>query len=203
MKGPILIGIAGPSCSGKSLIADRLARLLGGAGVLSLDSYYRDLSDEPPEERETRNFDLPEALDRDLLVRHLASLARGEAVEVPGYDFAAHVRMARTISLRPDRHIIVEGLFALYWPEARDFFSMRVYVHLDDAVCLRRRLERDVRERGRSRDSILEQYSDTVRPMCEAYVLPTMRFADIVVDGEDPVDVSVAAVLDHIEERTR
>jgi uridine kinase len=203
MSAPFLLGLAGPSGSGKSLISKHLAGHLGGAGILSIDAYYRDLSGLPPSERGKRNFDRPQALDRELFARQLASLARGETVEVPCYDFATHARTERTIPLSPGRHLIVEGLFALAWPEARSLYSLKVFVHLDAGVCLRRRIARDVRERGRSIDSVTEQYERTVRPMCEEHVLPTQEFADITVDGEEPVESSVASILERMAETTR
>lgn len=143
------------------------------------------------------NFDEPDALDRGLLFEHLSQLARGTDIRVPVYDFARHTRAAETTLLRAEAFIIVEGLFALYWEEVRALFGTSVFVTAEDGLCFERRLERDTRERGRSAESVLEQYRHTVRPMAERYVLPTRAFADVVVAGTGSLDVSAAAVLAH------
>ena len=197
MPKPYLIGIAGGSCSGKTLLAARLVERLpeNSAVVLTLDSYYRDLSHLEPAERARWNFDLPEALDRDLLVRQLRALAQGETIDRPEYDFTAHTRAQHTVRVEPRDFILVEGLFVLYWEDVRDLMDAKVFIEVADAVCLERRKARDVRERGRTEASVCEQYATTVRPMYERYCAPTAQFADIVLNGEDPIDVSTATVL--------
>lgn len=194
---PLLIGVAGTSCSGKSLVAARLRDRLEKKRpvTLSLDAYYRDLSALKPSEREARNFDTPEAIDHALLIAHLETLAAGGAVEKPVYDFAAHSRVARTETVAPGDILIIEGLFLLYWPEIRRLLHTKVFVDLPDELALARRLERDVRERGRTRSSVLDQFHKTVKPMAEKYVIPTKSFADVVVSGDDPVERSVALIV--------
>lgn len=197
MHSPFLIGIAGPSGSGKTTVARTLvARLEAeGAQLLPLDGYYRDLSDRKPESRAEVNFDTPAALDAELLVEQVKQLAAGQPVETPLYDFATHCRIKRRRRIRPGRVLVIEGLFVLYWQELRSGLHLSVYVATPDDTCLDRRLARDVKERGRSRKSVLRQYEQTVRPMAEAYVQPTRHHADLVVDGTAPVDESVRRIL--------
>lgn len=193
---PYLIGIAGPSCSGKSELAKRLQRELG-APVLTLDSYYRELAHLSLEERAGTNFDEPASLDEELLVAQVRSLAEGRAVDRPIYDFAHHTRSGEFERIEPAAHVVVEGLFALHWPELRALYGASVFIDVEDEVCFRRRLERDVRERGRTPESVRAQYERTVRPMAERYILPTRAWANLVVSGVDPLEKSAAAVLAH------
>jgi uridine kinase len=197
---PRTIGIAGPSCSGKTRLARELVRRLGpSARRLPLDAYYRDLAALDPSLREDRNFDHPEALDRDLFVEQLARLASGAAVEVPVYHFETHSRAPAGRQVRPGDWLIVEGLFALCWSDVRGLLQTKVFIDSDDALCLSRRLERDVLSRGRSAESVRAQYERTVRPMFERYVLPTRRFADVLLDGADPLEKSAASLLARLE----
>ena len=192
-----MIGIAGPSCSGKSELARRLAQQLS-APVMSLDSYYIDLAHLPLEERARTNFDDPASLDEEVLTRQLRQLAAGEAIARPVYDFARHTRSAEVERVEPARFVVVEGLFTLHWPAVRALLDTKVYIDVQDAVCLERRLERDVRERGRTPESVRAQYATTVRPMAERYIHPTRRYAEVVVSGVAPLEISAAAVLAHI-----
>lgn len=194
---PRLIGIAGPSCSGKTELARALASRLG-APILGLDSYYRDLPHLPPARRARLNFDEPAALDGALLIEHVRRLKEGLPAEKPVYDFATHTRTAVIETVEPRAYIVVEGLFALYWEELRRLYTLSVFVKLDDAACYRRRLERDVRERGRTPESVLEQYTATVRPMAQRYVLPAETVADVVVGGDEPLEKSVVQVLERL-----
>lgn len=198
--GPHIIGVAGPSCSGKSEIARCLIKQFPGMNpvILTLDAYYHDLSPLDSAQRDKRNFDVPEALDRELLREQLLALADGNAIEKPVYDFATHTRSPQSEMIVPGETVIVEGLFALYWEEIRDLFHTRVFVTLHDHVCLSRRIERDTKERGRSHESVLSQYTETVRPMNEKYILPTKTFAEIVVNGEDPLEKSTALIMAHV-----
>jgi uridine kinase len=195
--GSCLIGIAGASCSGKTAIATHLAARLA-ATVLSLDHYYRDLSHLPLAERARQNFDHPEMLDWGLIREHVAALAQGREVLKPVYDFAVHARSGALERIVATPMMIVEGIFALYDEAVRECCSTRVFVSLADEVCLARRLERDVRERGRTRESVLRQYEESVRPMCERYVLPAREFAHVVVAGDAPLEVCASAILTHV-----
>jgi uridine kinase len=192
-----LIGIAGPSGSGKTELARALAAALD-APIVALDSYYHDLAGLPFEERARTNFDVPGALDHSLLLEHLAALAAGEAVQAPVYDFTRHLRTGRTETVRAARFGVIEGLWALYWEDIRRLLALKVYVDAPDPVCFERRLARDLRERGRSAESVAAQYASTTRPMALRYVLPSQRFADLVVSGVEPPERSLCAVLERV-----
>jgi uridine kinase len=203
MNHPYFIGVAGGSCSGKTTLADELARRLGKRDTahLSIDSYYIGLSPAAREEIDRYNFDDPVALDHELLVCHLRELASGRTVEKPVYDFTMHTRTLRVERVDPVPFVIVEGLVPLYWDAVRAVLKTRVFIEVPHDVCLRRRLARDTHERGRPREEVIRRYNEMARPMYEKYVLPSRRYADVVVDGERPVEESVAAVVRHIEGR--
>ena len=191
-----LIGIAGPSGSGKSTLAQRLHQALAApSALLSLDSYYRDLAHLEPAERARTNFDAPDALEHELLRDQLAALARDRAVDVPVYSFAEHLRQTETQRLESADILIVEGIFTLYWPEVRDLFDLRVFIAVDDALCLERRTRRDVAQRARTPQDVQRQYAETVRPMYERHIAPTQRHAHLVLRGDQAIERSVAAVL--------
>jgi uridine kinase len=196
---PYLIGIAGPSCAGKTELAGNLALELS-ASILPLDCYYFDLSDRTMEQRAQFNFDEPDALDQKLFAEHVRSLSQGKPTARPAYDFSTHARTGGVEIVEPRKFLIVEGLFVLYWPEVREMFGTRVFVDLPDDRCLERRLVRDVRERGRTPESVRKQFAATVRPMAELHVRPTRAYADLVLSGDHPIRNSIRAVLDHIRE---
>jgi uridine kinase len=190
-----IIGIAGPSSSGKTALARRVAGELPGTAIVSLDSYYRGMEEIPLEERKKVNFDHPDALDWELLHEHLQAIAAGNAFEEPVYSFADYARTSATRRIEPSEFVIVEGLFVLYWPELRAMLDTKVYVQTAAQVCFNRRLERDVAERGRTPESVRDQYERTVRPSAEWFVYPTMKYAGLVVSGEQELTNSTDAVL--------
>lgn len=198
IRRPYLIAIAGPSCSGKSELAKWLSRELS-APIVSLDSYYRDLPHLPFEKRARTNFDEPAALDETLILAHMGALAARGSIDKPTYDFTQHLRAPEVQHIEPADFVILEGLFALHSAPARLLCGTKVYIEVDDAVCFARRLDRDVRERGRTPESVREQYTATVRPMAEKYIWPTRNFADVIVSGVEPLERSGGAVLAHIE----
>lgn len=175
-------------------MANRLAPHLHSE-VITLDAYYHSQSHLPLEARAGLNYDHPDALDWPLLTSHLAALTRGEPIEEPVYLFDQHTRASVTRRIQPQPIFIVEGILALHRPEVRRLLDITVFVTTRDEECLRRRLERDIAERGRTRESVLEQYYGTVWPMALEYVLPSSQYAGLVVSGEEPLDESVAAVL--------
>jgi uridine kinase len=194
---PYFIGVAGPSCAGKSYLAVHLAEKLDAA-LFHLDSYYCELDHLSLSQRALYNFDAPEALDSELLLKHVRQLHEGETIARPVYDFNTHSRTSETLELAPKTFVVVEGLFALYWDGMRELLGTKVFVDLGEEICLERRIERDMRERGRTRESVVEQYRTTVAPMAEQYVYPTRQHADIVVTGNDDIFREVDAVLHHI-----
>lgn len=189
-----LIGIAGPSGSGKSELARRIASVTA-APIVALDSYYRDLAHLPLAERAVTNFDEPASLDDRLLLTQCAALARGDAIDVPRYDFATHTRVPGGERIEPGETVVIEGLFTLFWKDLRRLLHAGVYVELEDETCFARRQARDIAERGRTPECIERQYASTVRPMAEQYIWPTRRHADIVVRGDALLEESVATVL--------
>jgi uridine kinase len=216
---PYLIGVAGPSCAGKTELSRHLARALD-ATLLPLDCYYIELGHLTMDQRNRFNFDEPAALDHGLFVQHLSALAAGNPIERPVYDFATHSRTSEVERIVPGhssgqlelpgsaeplhrKFIIVEGLFVLYWEDVRNLFSTRVFVDLEDEPCLDRRIDRDTRERGRTRESVVRQFTETVQPMANLYVRPTRQNADIVVPGDNDIGLSVATVLEHVQHHAR
>jgi uridine kinase len=197
---PFLIGVAGLSGSGKTALARRLAPHLD-AEVLTLDAYYHPQSHLSLEERAHLNYDHPDALDWPLLSSHLAALTRGESIDEPVYLFDQHTRAESTRLIDPHPIFIVEGILALHHPDVRRQLDLSVFVTTRDEECLRRRLERDIAERGRTSESVLDQYNSTVWPMALQYVLPSREHASLVVSGEEPLDESVAAVLRMVQSR--
>ncbi|RMG68277.1 MAG: uridine kinase [Calditrichaeota bacterium] len=179
----ILIGIAGASGSGKTLVAQTLVDSLGSEKVLCLqeDAYYKDLSHLPFEERTRFNFDHPEAFDHDLLVAHLKMLLTGQAIEHPIYDYATHSRRPETRRVEPRPIIILEGILVLAVPELRALMDIKIFIDTPPDICFIRRLERDIRERGRTVDSVIAQYKSTVRPMYLQFIEPSKRYADIII----------------------
>lgn len=201
-RQPICIGIAGPSCSGKTTVARRLAELLPGQVTLfGLDAYYFDLSHLPLEERRKFNFDEPAALEDQLLAGHLSALSRGEAIRRPVYDFATHTRpQGQFEEVTPGDFLIVEGLFTLYWPAVRDMFHLKAFLTAADPVCLERRKERDTRERGYTVEYVVHLFDSIVRSGNEHYIAPTRQFADVVLSGEQPIERSAGRILEKVKE---
>lgn len=195
---PFMIGIAGPSGSGKTSIARALAARLGKTTVFGLDAYYHDLSHLAPDQRVRFNFDHPQSLESEMLIQHLAALSKGKPVRRPVYDFASHTRTKEIEIIEPGDYLIVEGLFTFFWPAVCDLFQVKAFVEAPDSICLARRSSRDMRERGRTRESVLKQWDETVRPMGFQFVLPTRRVAELILDGEQPIAHSVNLIFDLI-----
>lgn len=198
---PLMLAVAGASGSGKTTLASELARALGGLHF-SLDTYYRDMSHLPMEERARQNFDDPATIEVPLLASHIGELSRGHAIERPRYSFAEYIRIpGETETIAPGAVVVIEGLFATYFPELRPFYQFSVYVDTADDVCFERRLKRDVEERGREPESVRRQYDATVRPCGLAFVRPLIDFADLVVDGTDPLDFKMELVMHSLKKR--
>lgn len=195
------MGIAGASGSGKTTLAAELARELDGI-YFPIDNYYRDLSHLPFSERVKQNFDDPALIESALLADHVAALARGESIERPLYDFATHTRVAdRSEALRAGNFVLVEGLFALYYPDLLPLYQFRVYIDTPDDICFERRMRRDTVERGRTPESVRLQYETTVRPSSISYVRPSRVHADLVIEGTEALDWKVEQVLGEMRRR--
>lgn len=197
---PLVVGVAGGSGSGKTTVVRRLIAALGGArsvSVLHHDSYYRDASHLPPDDRAEINYDHPDALETELLIAHLEALLDGHPVEVPVYDFANHVRTDTTEHVDPRPVIILDGILILWDSRLRDLMDVKLFVDADADVRLGRRLRRDMDERGRSPDSVLAQYMETVRPMHLEFVEPSKRYADVIIPrgGQNRVGVEMVVAM--------
>ncbi|MBP9722385.1 MAG: uridine kinase [Gammaproteobacteria bacterium] len=179
----VIIGIAGPSGSGKSLLASTIVNELGSSKVvvISEDSYYKDLGDMPLKVRSELNYDHPDSLDHDLLIKHLEILQSGREVAIPQYDHSAHARLPDTRLIQNHTIIVLEGILLFVDPALRKLMDMRIFVDTPLDICFIRRLERDIIERQRSVHSIIKQYSETVRPMYQQFIEPSKRHADIIV----------------------
>lgn len=183
MNQRLILGVAGGSGSGKTTVVEEILRSLRPApiSVIHHDSYYQDLIHLPFEKRAEVNFDHPDALETTLLVDHLTRLRNGEAVEVPVYDFATHTRTEKTRRVEATGVIIVDGILVLAEPRLRDLMDIKVFVDTDADIRFIRRLRRDIRDRGRSLESVVDQYLSTVRPMHQAFVEGSRSFADIII----------------------
>jgi uridine kinase len=192
-----LIAIAGPSAGGKTTLARALAHSLApaGAALLPMDACYRDLSAMTPGERTAWNFDAPDAFDWPLILEALNALLDGRGVDVPVYDFATHTRTAATQRIEPQAYLILEGLYALYREDVRSLCRCKVFVTLEADARLKRRVERDVKTRGRTHESVIHQLRTTVEPMFQAHIEPTACHADLILRGDAPMGEMVAAVM--------
>ena len=200
MEDILVIGIAGGTGSGKTTLVKRLAEIFEGeVTVLSHDNYYRRRDGISMEDRQKINYDEPAALETDLMARHLDQLRHGETVECPVYDFTQHNRSDKTKVLVPKKVIIVEGILIFENKELRDLMDIRIFVDTDADVRLCRRIARDVNERGRTLESVLDQYQNTVKPMHELYVEPSKKFANIVVPEGGRNLVALDMILTRIQ----
>lgn len=183
MKRPIVIGVTGGSGSGKSSVSKQILQNFSDLSVMLLqqDSYYRDQSSIPLEERKKVNYDHPLAFDNDLFYQHLTSLINNESIEMPIYDFSTFTRTGESVHSDPRDVIIVEGILILEDRRLRNLMDIKVYVDTDDDIRLTRRILRDIKERGRTVDSVISQYVDVVKPMHHQFVEPQKRYADIIV----------------------
>jgi uridine kinase len=197
---PLVLAIAGCSGSGKTTLARELATQLD-ATLFPLDLYYRDLSQFPLDSRHKRNFDHPDSLESELIIEHVRTLATGQPIQRPVYDFATHSRVPDAFdTITPTRVVIVEGILALHFAELIPLYNFSIYVNCPDDICLTRRIHRDMRERGRTEESVREQFHATAQPMAELYVLPSQSRATITVEGTDSLDWSIEQILQRLHQ---
>lgn len=206
---PVIIGVTGGSGSGKTTVSRAIFEQLHGHSLLMLqeDSYYNDQSDTPFEERIKTNYDHPNAFDTELLVKQLKDLLDWKTIEKPIYDYTEHTRSSEVEKVEPKEVIILEGILVLNDPALRDLMDIKIFVDTDDDIRIIRRIQRDIEERGRSLQSVIDQYKSTVKPMYHQFIEPTKRYADIIVPegGENQVaiDLLVTKVRDILRKREK
>ena len=207
MKNCILIGVAGGSGSGKTTVANNLVKAFQSevATLLEQDDYYRELNNMTIEEKAKVNFDHPDSIEFELLKKHIEALKNGEAIERPIYDFTTHSRKEGTVKINPSKIIVVEGILIFAVPEIRELFDVKIFVDTDTDEMILRRIERDMNERGRSFESVKNQYLTTVKPMYLEFCEPSKRYADIIIPrgGENKIaiDMLVSNLKRYIEEK--
>lgn len=196
---PLIIGVGGGSGSGKTTVVNKIVEGIGRDQIVLIehDSYYRDLSHLPLSERVKQNFDHPASLETELLIRHLDALKKGYKIDIPVYDFVEHTRALESISVAPKKVILLDGILIFSEPNLRDKMDIKLFVDTDDDVRLLRRLKRDINERGRDFDGVLNQYELYVRPMHLEFVEPSKRYADIIIPrgGENAVALDMINAL--------
>lgn len=198
---PLVIGIAGGSGSGKTTAADIILERVGRQRIAYLqhDSYYRELTGLPPNQRAQVNFDHPDSLESDLLREHILQLKEWKSVELPVYDFTTHSRTGQTIHVSPHRVILVEGILIFAEQKLRELFDVKIFVDTDSDIRLIRRLKRDIEERGRTAENVVKQYMATVRPMHLEFVEPSKRYADVIIPEGGLNEVAMDMVIARIE----
>jgi uridine kinase len=199
----MIIGICGGTGSGKTTVANRILESVSASEVafIQQDSYYRNLKDLPLDYRNAVNFDHPDALDNDLLVHHIRKLKAGGSVELPIYDFKTHTRLNDTVLIEPKPIVIIEGILIFADPRLLEQMDVKVFVDTPDDIRFIRRLRRDISERGRTLDSVIEQYLNTVRPMHMQFVEPSKRYADVIIPEGGHNLVSIDLISGKIRER--
>lgn len=203
-RKPLIIGVAGGTASGKTTIANAIMESINHPQMVMIqhDAYYKDASDLPLVERAKINFDHPDSLETDLMVQHIRELIAGRPIEMPVYDFSTHSRLKKGILKKPAKVIIVEGILIFCEQSLRDLMDVKIFVDTANDLRFIRRLKRDIQERQRSMESVIDQYMSTVRPMHISFVEPSRKYADIIIpEGHNPV--STAMVVTMIRQRLR
>jgi len=203
MSTPLVVGIAGGTASGKTTVAKKILKALSDHAVafIDQDAYYKEMADLSPEELREVNFDHPDAFDTDLMVRHISDLKAGRAIEKPVYDFVAYARRPETKLIQPADVVIIEGILVLHLAPVRELCGMKIFVDAEDDVRIIRRLIRDIKDRGRDFDRVVEQYFRSVRPMHMGFVEPSKRHADIIVPQGGDNEVAIQMLVDAIRAR--
>ena len=197
----MIIGISGGTGSGKTTVVQKIIASAGAGNVVYLqqDAYYRNLGDMPLDLKHQVNFDHPDAFDTDLLINHLEALRAGEPIEQPIYDYATHSRKSETLHVEPRPVIIVEGILVFVNPKLRGLMNLKIFVDADADIRIIRRIDRDVHERGRSLESVITQYTTTVRPMHLQFVEPSKRYADIIIPEGGFNDAGIDLIIGKIK----
>jgi len=205
---PFFIGFAGASGSGKTTVSEEIGRRIddikgeGTVTFVSLDFYYKDQGHVPSEERASIDFDHPDALDWTLIDHHFQLLKAGEVVMAPQYDFNTHTRSMETLTIQPARVVIIDGILLFWLEQIRDMFNLKFFVDVPLDECLARRILRDIRERGRTVESVIEQWLKTAKPGFEHFVFPTKKYADLIIPkgggNEEAIDTIVSRIISHL-----
>lgn len=200
-KTPLVIGIAGGSGSGKTTVANAILHSVGShrLSYIQHDAYYRDLSHLNEKQRNQVNFDHPNSLENELLIEHVIQLKNWKKIFMPVYDFTTHTRTQKTIPIEPQLVIVVEGILIFAEPKLRELFDVKIFVDTDDDIRFIRRLQRDIAERGRSMEMVIDQYLNTVRPMHLDFVEPSKRYADVIIPEGGRNKVALDMVIARIE----
>ncbi len=199
---PLIIAVAGGSASGKTTVVQKVVNQLKSVdiSVICYDDYYKDQSHLTMEERVKTNYDHPNSLDSELFVSHLEKLVKGESIEKPIYDFVTHNRKKETVTVYPTKVIFIEGILVLEDKKIRDCADVKIFVKSDEDIRFIRRLKRDIDERGRSMDTVISQYLDTVKPMFNKFVNPSSRYADLIIPNDNKHDVAVDFLVAKIKD---
>ncbi len=197
----LLIGIAGPSAGGKTTLTEKIEKGLDDnqVAMIKYDDYYKDQDHLPFEQRLKTNYDHPNAFDTDLLIKDLKDLKSGKKIQKPLYDYTNHTRKKEVEEIEPKKVIILEGIFTLLDEELRDLLDIKLYILEDSDICFIRRLQRDTKERGRTIESVINQYITTVKPMQEKFVEPTRKFADIIILRAGENEIAIKMLIDRIK----
>ncbi|WP_448379234.1 uridine kinase [Fervidobacterium sp.] len=196
-----IILIGGGTGSGKTTVAKRIMEHLGSEKcvMLPMDNYYRDMSHIPLEERKKYNYDHPDMIEHTLIVKHVKELLTGKAIELPDYDFTLYTRTGNSTKIQPKPILLIEGIFALYYDELRALADLKIYVDTEGDERFIRRLQRDIFERGRTIESVIDQYLNTVKPMHDAYVEPTKKHADIIIPRGGYNEKAIEVVVEYVQ----
>jgi len=199
---PLVIGVAGGTGSGKTTVANVILQRVGADRIAYVphDAYYRNFSDLPKAQRDQINWDHPDSLETDLMIAHVKALKAGQAVDLPVYDFTTHTRTARTSRVEPQPILLVEGILIFADPQLRALFEVKIFVDTDADIRFIRRLQRDIAERGRTPESVIRQYLDTVRPMHLEFVEPSKRYADVILPEGGYNEVATGMIVARITE---
>jgi uridine kinase len=196
-----IILIGGGTGSGKTTVAKRIMESIGPnkCVMLPMDNYYKDMSHIPIEERRKYNYDHPDMIEHTLIVKHVKDLLTGKSIELPDYDFAQYTRANTSVRIEPKPILLIEGIFALYYDELRALADLKIYVDTEGDERFIRRLQRDIFERGRTIESVINQYLNTVKPMHDAYVEPTKKHADIIIPRGGYNEKAIEVVVEYVQ----
>ena len=197
----LIIGIYGGTGSGKTTIVNMIASYFSSNDIeiISQDSYYKDNSDISYEDRCKLNFDHPDAIDFNLLHKHLKNLRKGETVEQPIYDFKIHNRLKKTIQIKPKKILILEGILIMFHAEIRSIFDLKIFINANSKTRMERRIKRDIAERGRSRDEVLKRYIETLKPMHEKFIEPTKIYANYIIENQFNNKLNIDELLEKMK----